>query len=94
MLKCGKLEKDGVRADIRAGACGSLLDTGLASPLGAGAAGFTAGEHPRGMEMAAGAATVGLAALAAQEVEGACDHGLVALESAEGGTRAGRSRKR
>jgi hypothetical protein len=41
------------------------------------------------MELALGTAAVGFAALAAQEIEGAGDHGLRALERAEGPSQGG-----
>jgi len=40
---------------------------------------LAAGQDPGGVELAGGAATIGFAALAAQQIEGALDHRPVAL---------------
>ena len=45
---------------------------------------FTAGQHIAGMELAGGAAAVGLAALAPEQVKRALDHRLGALKTAQG----------
>lgn len=47
-------------------------------------AGLAAGQHVGGVKLAAGATAVGFSALAAEQVKGALDHRLGALETAQG----------
>ena len=50
---------------------------------------FTAGQDIAGVELASGATTVGFPALAPEQVKGALNHRLGALEAAQGGGQGG-----
>ena len=76
-------DQEGTRALIAAIFSGLSANTGalvFGNGVKAILALLTATQDPRGVKLAGGAAAVGFAAFAAEEIEGALDHGLGAQE--------------
>ena len=80
-------DQDSPRALIAAVLGGPLADLGtlvFGNRVESIPARFTAGQDVAGVELARGATAVGFSALAPEQVKGALDHRLGALETAQG----------